>query len=210
MIAQPPIAFDRSTGILEGANALERLAACALVTGARISSTFSYRGYNRCANLLRKALPERDIAIKLSPDAVFVFPFGDGYWSKLLQPSFRYEIDIEVLFEGASDIDYTLIDCGANYGYWSVQVSSAPFGSRNVIAIEPSSANFAKLLTNAKLNGDRFVVLKSAIGAVPGVARLSGTKHEALSIAGNPDAEGEDVPVLTLDGLLDDGKIRAD
>src|SRR6201986_5607641 len=48
--------------------------------------------------------------------------------------------------------------------------------------------------------------MKCAIGATRGTARLSGTKHEAFSIAGDA-ADGEEVPVIALDNLLDDGKI---
>src|SRR5882672_8857785 len=207
-VPQPPIRFDRSTGVLEGANAWERLAALALSSGSKVASTFSHRGYNHCANLLRKALPERDIAIKLNPDATFAFPYGDGYWSKLLNRSFAYENELELLFQDSVGVDYTLLDCGANYGYWSVLVSSAPYGSHNAIAIEPSSQNFAKLANNAKINGNRFDVMKCAIGASRGTAHLSGTKHEAFSIAGDA-ADGEEVPVIALDNLLDDGKIAA-
>ena len=207
-MAQPPIRFDRATGALEGANAWERLAALALSSGSKVSSTFSHRGYNSCANLLRKMLPVRDIAIKLNPDATFAFPYGDGYWSKLLNRSFSYEDELELLFRDSVDVDYTLVDCGANFGYWSVLVSSAPYGSHKAIAIEPSSQNFAILANNAELNGGRFEVMKCAIGASRGTARLSGTKHEAFSIAGNA-AGGEDVPVIALDNLLDDGKLPA-
>ena len=95
-----------------------------------------------CANLLRKTLPERNIAIKLNSDATFEFPYGDGYWSKLLNRSYHYEDELELLFRDSADVDYTLLDCGANYGYWSVLVSSEPFGSHKAIAIEPSSQNF--------------------------------------------------------------------
>jgi FkbM family methyltransferase len=207
-MAMPPIQFDRATGVLEGANAWERLAAVALTLGSKVASNFSHRGYNGCANLLRKTLPERDIDIKLNSDATFAFPYGDGYWSKLLNRSFSYENEIELLFQGAADIDYTLLDCGANYGYWSVLVSSAPYGSHKAIAIEPSSQNFAKLANNAKINGNRFEAMKCAIGASRGTARLSGTKHEAFSIAGDT-AGGEEVPVITLDNLLDDGKVAS-
>jgi FkbM family methyltransferase len=207
VIALPPIQFDRTTGVLEGANAWERLAALALSSGSKVASAFSHRGYNACANLLRKALPARDIAIKLNPDATFEFPYGDGYWSKLLNRSFSYEDELELLFRDSAGVDYTLIDCGANYGYWSVLVSSAPYGSHKVIAIEPSSQNFARLKQNAETNGNRFEVMKCAIGAARGTARLSGTKHEALSIAGDSDGGGEQVPVIALDNLLDDGKI---
>jgi FkbM family methyltransferase len=207
-MAQAPIQFDRASGTLEGANLWERTAALALSTGSKISSHFSHRGYNLCANLLRKALPERDIEIKLNSDAIFEFPYGDGYWSKLLNRSYHYEDELELLFRDSIDVDYTLVDCGANYGYWSVLVSSKPFGSHKAIAIEPSGQNFPKLANNARVNGDRFEVMKCAIGATRGTARLSGTKHEAFSIAGDQSG-GEEVPVIALDNLLDDGKIAA-
>jgi FkbM family methyltransferase len=205
-MAQAPIQFDRASGTLEGANLWERTAALALSTGSKISSHFSHRGYNLCANLLRKALPERDIEIKLNSDAIFEFPYGDGYWSKLLNRSYHYEDELELLFRDSVDVDYTLVDCGANYGYWSVLVSSKPFGSHKAIAIEPSGQNFPKLANNARVNGNRFETMKCAIGATRGTARLSGTKHEAFSIAGD-QSDGEEVPVIALDNLLDDGKV---
>jgi len=206
--AQAPIQFDRASGALEGANLWERTAALALVTGSKISSHFSHRGYISCANLLRKTLPERNIAIKLNSDAVFEFPYGDGYWSKLLNRSYNYEDELELLFRDSADVDYTLIDCGANYGYWSVLVSSAPFGSHKAIAIEPSSQNFPKLANNAAVNNKRFELMKCAIGASRGIAHLTGTKHEAFSIAGGGGG-GEEVPVIALDNLIDDGKVSA-
>ncbi len=206
MIATPPIQFDRASGALEGANLWERTAALALVTGSKISSHFFHRGYNGCANLLRKTLPERNIAIRLNEDATFEFPYGDGYWSKLLDRSYHYEDELELLFRHSVDVDYTLLDCGANYGYWSVLVTSKPFGAHKAIAFEPSSDNFAKLANNAKVNGSRFETLKCAIGAAKGTARLSGTKHEAFSIAGGT-VGGEEVPVMALDDLLAEGRI---
>jgi FkbM family methyltransferase len=208
-MAQAPIQFDRDSGVLEGANAWERLAAVALTLGSKVGASFSHRGYNMAANLLRKALTERGIQVRLNPDAVFEFPYGDGYWSKLLNRTFSYENELELLFADSADIDYTLLDCGANYGYWSVLVSSKPFGSHKAIAIEPSGQNFPKLANNAKINGNRFDVMKCAIGAARGTARLSGTKHEAFSIAGD-QSDGEEVPVLALDNLLDDDKVAAD
>jgi FkbM family methyltransferase len=210
VIALPPIHFDRASGSLEGASLWERTAALALATGSKISSHFSHRGYIGCANLLRRTLPERNIAIKLNGDAVFEFPNGDGYWSKLLNRSYQYEDELELLFRHSAGVDYTLLDCGANYGYWSVLVSSAPFGSHKAIAIEPSSDNFAKLANNARVNGNRFEMMQCAIGAAKGTARLSGTKHEAFSIAGDGNSGGEQVPVIALDDLIDDGRISVD
>ena len=205
-MAQAPIQFDRASGALVGANPWERLAAVALALGSKVASNFSHRGYNMCANLLRTTLPERGIQIKLNPDAIFEFPYGDGYWSKLLNRTYHYENELELLFQDSADVDYTLLDCGANYGYWSVLVSSKPFGSHKAIAIEPSGQNFPKLANNASINGNRFEAMKCAIGAARGTARLSGTKHEAFSIAGD-QSDGEEVPVIALDNLLDDGKV---
>jgi len=205
-MAQAPIQFDRASGALEGANLWERTAALALVTGSKISSHFSHRGYNSCANLLRKTLPERNIAIKLNSDAVFEFPYGDGYWSKLLNRSYNYENELQLLFQDSVDVDYTFIDCGANYGYWSVLVSSSPYGSHKAIAIEPSGQNFPKLANNARVNANRFDLMKCAIGSSRGIAHLTGTKHEAFSIAGG-NSGGEEVPVIALDNLIDDGKV---
>ena len=210
MSAPTPIRFDRTTGALDGANPWERFAALLLIGGSKISSLFSHMGYNACANLLRRTLPRRDMMMALGPDATFVFPYGDGYWSKFLNRSFRYEPELEFFLRNARDIDYTLLDCGANYGYFSVLVTSAPFGSRASIAIEPSSANFAALTKTVAANGNRFRTLRCAIGDARGTARLSGSKHEAFSIAGGDTAEGEEVPVLALDNLIDDGLVAAD
>lgn len=210
MISPAPIRFNRTTGVLEGTNAWERLAALMLSTGSKVSSHFHHSGYNFCANLLRRALPKRDIAVVLNDDATFTFPYGDGYWSKLLNLSYSYEIELELLFLGSNDVDYTLLDCGANYGYWSVLVSSALFGRHRSIAIEPSSRNFSVLATNARVNGNRFETMQCAIGAARGTARLSGVKHEAFSIAGAPGGDdGEVVPVIALDNLIDDGVVDA-
>ncbi|WP_233026008.1 FkbM family methyltransferase [Rhodopseudomonas boonkerdii] len=209
MTLTPPIQFDRVSGVLQGVNLWERTMSCVLAAGAKMSASFSHRGYNMCANLMRRTvLPARDLVVSLNADALFAFPFGDGYWSKLLDRGFSYEDELELLFKNSVDVDYTLLDCGANYGYWSVLVSSAPFGSHKAIAIEPSGENFPKLANNARINGDRFEVIKCAIGSARGTARLSGTKHEAFSIAGDQSA-GEEVSVIALDNLLDDGKLSA-
>ena len=156
MTSEPPIEFDRTTGAMHGANPWERSVGFALLAGSKVGALISHRGYNACANLLKTLLPERDIHVKLNPQAIFSFPYGDGYWSKLLNRTFKYEDELELLLLDSKDVNYTLIDCGANYGYWSVMVSSERFGSHRSIAIEPSSVNFPRLAHNAKINGGRF------------------------------------------------------
>ena len=92
----------------------------------------------------------------------------------------RYEDELEVLFRDSADVDYTLLDCGANYGYWSVLVSSEPFGSHKAIAIEPSSQNFAKLKNNAEINGNRFEV--DEVRDRRGARHRAAVRHQARGV----------------------------
>jgi FkbM family methyltransferase len=209
MSAGPQLAFDRATGAFNGASAREQLAAYAFQAGARLSSAWSYRGFAAGCRAVRSVLSGRDITVRLNDDAQFAFPYGDGYWTLLLDRNYRYEPDIELFFNGIADADYTLVDCGANYGYWSVLTTSKPYGVHRGIAIEPSSRNFARLAYNARINGNRFKTMQLAIGEKPGVARLSGTKHEAMNIAGAAGKDGEEVAVISLDSLIDDNLITA-
>jgi len=200
------LTFDRLTGGIAGAGARERMLIGAMQAGATLSSAWYFRGFAAGCRALRMVSSEQPIEVLLNEDAIFSFPFCDGYWSLLLFSRYRYEFDIEMFFKGIADADYTLIDGGANFGYWSVLTSSRPYGSHHSVAIEPSSANFKWLSCNASRNGGRFTPVKAAIGATEGVAHLSGRKHEALSIAGGSDA-GEEVPVITLDSLMERMKL---
>lgn len=196
------LTFDRLTGGVAGAGIRERLLIGAMRAGAAISSKWYFRGFAAGCRGLRALSAEQPIEVRLNEDAIFSFPFCDGYWSLLLFSRYRYEFDIEMFFKGIADADYTLIDGGANFGYWSVLISSRPYGAHRSIAIEPSSANFAWLSRNAARNGGRFTPVKAAIGDAEGVAHLAGRKHESLSIVGGSDA-GEEVPVITLDSLME-------
>jgi FkbM family methyltransferase len=209
MSAGPQLAFDRATGAFEGASAREQLAAYAFRAGARLSAAWSYRGFAAGCKAVCAVLPARDITVRLNDDAKFAFPYGDGYWTLLLDRDFRYEADIDMFFKGIADVDFTLVDCGANYGYWSVLTTSKPYGAHRSIAIEPSSRNFSRLAHNARINGNRFRTMQRAIGEKPGTARLSGAKHEALSIAGGTGRGGEEVAVIALDSLIDESMITA-
>lgn len=207
MKARPPLGFDRTTGRLEGASALERCAMLALQAGAKVSSVFDHRGFSIGSRLVTSVLERREIVLQLNEDARFAFPFGDGYWSLLLDRNFKYEDETERFLKGVAEVDFTFIDCGANFGFWSVLVSSRPFGARPAVAIEPWSPNLDRLKRNAEINGNRFAILHCAVGATDGSAVLGGRKHEGMSIAGG-DGDGETVEVIALDSLLDRGQIE--
>lgn len=201
--------FNGAAGTVQGATPLEWIVLRAIQSGARLSSVWAYRGFGTCCRLLQKLTRGRDVTILLNRDTAFSFPFADGYWSMLLGGADIYEAEIETFLEGAAGETYTLVDCGANYGYWSALASGPRFGSQRTIAIEPSAATFAVLQNNAAVNGMRFACLRNAVGAGAGTVSLSGQKHEARSVSTNTGGGGETVEMLALDSLLDDGRIAA-
>ncbi len=156
-----------------------------------------------------KARPRTEPHGHLEKDSAFTFPFADGYWSMLLGGADVYEPEIDELLRRLTDDRYTLIDCGANYGYWSVLASGPGFGAQRVIAIEPSSDTFAILRNNAALNGSRFTCIKRAVGATACAVYLSGNKHEARAVSAVANAAGERADMLALDSLVDDGTISS-
>lgn len=212
MSAVPPMSYDRATGRLEGATAVERCAALAFKAGARASSPMHYRGFSVGCRMVNTLIDQREIMVMLNEDARFAFPFGDGYWSLLLDRGFVYEGEIEQFLRSIADVDYCFVDGGANFGFWSVLASSRPFGSHPVISIEASTANAARLSRNAELNGGRFKILHRALGLTSGnQVWLSGAKHEAFrdgEDAGD-GAAGESVEMISLDSLLDQGLVSA-
>lgn len=203
-----PMSFDRATGRLDGATAMERCAALAFAAGAKCSAPMHYRGFRIGAAAIMTLLAQREIVVMLNEDARFAFPFGDGYWSLLLDRSFVYEGEIERFLKTVADVDYTFIDGGANFGFWSVLASSAPFGRHPVVAVEASSRNAVRLTRNAELNGGRFKILHRAVGATSGnQVWLSGAKHEAFQVGEANGQPGESVQMISLDGLLEQGHV---
>jgi len=203
------LSFDRGTGHLAGATALEHCAAAAFAIGARVSAPMHYRGFSVGCRLITSIVDKREIVSLLNPDARFAFPFGDGYWSLLLDPCYVYEGEIDRFLKNVADVDYCFIDGGANFGFWSVLASSHPLGSHPVIAIEPSSTNIKRLSRNAELNNARFKILHRAIGSTTGdQVWLSGVKHEAFRISkANGSESGERIETVALNNLLDQGLV---
>jgi len=96
-----------------------------------------------------------------------------------------------------------LIDVGANAGYYT---GIARAMNKDVIAIEPQSANCRLLMRNIALNQWTGIeIWPMALGAKPGLAPLYGRATGATMVAGWSGASTEHrqiVPVTTLDTIL--------
>lgn len=199
------ILIDKRTGATARASTREAAVLAALRAAAWALEPFDDLGYSVVCNAIRPFATRRAVALRLSDDTQFRFPLADGYWTPLIRTNYKYEPDLAALLLSVADVDYVFVDCGANFGYWSCQVTSRAFGSHKAIAIEAASANAALLAANAALNGDRFAVVNAAIGERGGESvALRGEKHESFSIDGASDGPVvETVTTLAIDDLLE-------
>ncbi len=205
------LAYDRASGALDGATAADRIVVAALQAGSFLTRPFAHRGYGLGCRAVATVASKRDIVVQLNPDARFAMPLADPYWSRLLNRGYDYEEEIETLLRAAKGLGYTLVDGGANFGYWSVLATSKPFGSQTAVAIEASPANAIRLRANARLNGDRFTCLNAAIGAASaGYATIVGRKHESLAAVPTEHAGPAQVRMVSIDRLVEDGLVSND
>ncbi|MFC3693451.1 FkbM family methyltransferase [Chenggangzhangella methanolivorans] len=199
------ILIDKRTGAVQGASGREAVVLATLKAAAGALAPFEDIGFSHVCKLIRPFATDRAVALRLSDDTQFRFPFADGYWTPLILKNYRYEPELAALLVAVADVDFVFVDCGANFGYWSCQVTSRAFGAHRAIAIEAASTNAALLSANASLNGGRFEVIHAAIGERGGESvALRGAKHESFSIDGANDGPVvETVTTLALDDLLD-------
>jgi FkbM family methyltransferase len=94
------------------------------------------------------------------------------------------------------------VDVGANVGLYTIWCIEA---GAEVIALEPSRIARERLVSNLKLNGYEAEIVPAAVGEAEGTLRLTtqldNQNHLVLS-PDSDDVESEEVPVLTLDGLI--------
>lgn len=186
-LSDPSIKLDWATGSLEGANWRER-AGMALFRLAAVATQSPERpGFSKLAAAIAHIFPsEKFVRVQFPDRSIYQFPYGDGYWSVLCAPGFRYEREIDAFVQRCAreGIDYVFLDCGANFGYWSCRTSSEWGGGQRAIAIEASAESFGHAMRNRNLNDNRFVAHHRAISDRHNeqVTLYGGDKHEQRSL----------------------------
>ncbi len=102
----------------------------------------------------------------------------------------------------------TVIDAGANWGYFSLLAASAVGERGKVIALEPDPRHFARFTRNVELNQfTHIAALQVAAGSRDGTVTLSGyaenAQNRGVSRIANEASAGEGFPVrcTTIDAL---------
>jgi FkbM family methyltransferase len=186
--------FKKPSLEITGQRAAARLLKPVLSCTAALSWVTAHRGFMRFLGALSQMRFFDGAYCKaaLAKDSFFGFAATDPYWGFYIYTGTVYEASLHHVFAAISDIDYQILDCGANYGYWSVILTGSAYGRRNVIAIEASAPTFKALQSNCELNGNRFTCINRAVSSRTGQSLLlEHRSHESAHICA--EATGCDV-----------------
>lgn len=144
--------------------------------------------------------------MRIGDDSLFRFQLGDPYWNRLLVKTFSYEEELAIVLSRTNDLDFAFVDCGANFGYWSVLASGAEAGAHTVLAIEASPQTFPSLRENCRLNNHRFTIVNAGVSSETGatVEVSKGRSHAGAHI-GEPTLRENRIGVvetITIDDAL--------
>jgi len=144
--------------------------------------------------------------VEISEGSYFQTPVFEAYWAPIVVARRPYETEIYELLRELRGIDTTFVDCGANYGYWSVVATSREIGISRAVAIEPNPPTYAVLRENAELNSNRFVCLQKAASDVDGESVTLGMPESPLIAFITKDGTpgGVEVETTTIDTALEE------
>jgi FkbM family methyltransferase len=130
----------------------------------------------------------------------------DLFINKKREPFFRKEFCSNVLKKGQ-----TVIDIGANIGYYALTEARIVGVSGRVYAIEPVSKNIELLINNIKLNDlNNINTYQYAIGSYNGNIDIGISEYSNLCSVANKIGvlKYETVPIITLDKFITTNKLE--
>lgn len=146
---------------------------------------YPYRGYGRLNNIISRIVGQK-IATRRVHNFDFSFDLFDPYWNLLLAKNFIYEPEVEAFLRRQLDENPIFIDCGANYGFWTL-FALGYLNDSDCISIEASPKTFEQLKRNVELNNRDPRLINRAISSSHDDLlsfETSGRNHAGASISG--------------------------
>ncbi len=186
-----------------------RLAVSAAQAVSRGSRLWRQRGLGTIFSKLYglSALRTVECTVEFRPGCVFRLPVFEPYWGPTIVGGRPYEPEVVRLLHDMSDLAPVFVDCGANFGYFSVLVTGPEFRYAGAIAIEANPTTVSRLRENARLNGDRFQCLAFALAARSGeTVQLAASEHHAVAHVREHEDEAKglvDVETVCIDDAVE-------
>lgn len=208
----PPASPGRRITVHGGTGALAQTTV--LAAAARAARPVHYRGVQRLTWLIApRFAADNHAVVRIGDRARMRLDLADGYWTKLLDPRYRYEPEIGRALDRLLAADTLFLDCGANIGYWSLLAADR---AGRVVAVEANLTTWRRLQVNLDLNKSGVIGLHAALWRVSGqllsVRAEEPRQHANVSIV-DPSAGTEpeattagsdrEVTSVTIDELVD-------
>lgn len=178
----------------------------ALAVGRSIGTVSSLWGRVGLGTLFQAAgrasgLRGVEAPVRLPTGGLFEVPVFDGYWGPTVVGGRAFEPEVGIAFQRFRAVRPVLVDCGANFGYWSVMGAFGDQPYPNILSIEANPTTYDRLVRNAALNGGRFEPIWAAVSDVSGrTVFLGGTDaHAEAHVADDGEVE---VTTIAIDGAL--------
>lgn len=170
----------------------------------RIARYLPRQGIGLMATTLGFMVPEGDMTDVEAGHGQMRLPTSDRYYAGLIARSRKYEPEIENLLRRSLPFLRGFIDGGANFGYWSVFMSTSPMYNVTVIAVEANPANFDVLEQNCRLNGRTYTPMLAALSDTDGDSAFIHAEGNAKHAIGRVllSSEAGGCPTVTVDSIL--------
>ncbi len=164
---------------------------------------FGLRGATTISRLACRFFSDDTAVMTNRTGALFAFPAWDSYYGRYLLGGIEYEPEISLLLAAhALNPRASLLDCGANYGYWSALASSVLGGS--VVAVELNPDILKYLSENARLSSGLISVVNAAVWNVDGVPMAVNRQGPNQSHSAEVAFSGSEVVSRSIDSLVEE------
>jgi FkbM family methyltransferase len=162
----------------------------------------------------RQIKPSGLVLVNVQGSKMYVDTQDTGVAPYLLQWGV-YEKDETALFKNIVKKDMTVVDVGANIGYYTLLAARLVGENGHVFAFEPDPKNFGLLSKNVALNGYKNVVpVQKAISSETGSAKLFLDKNNlgghSLSEANVTKAAAVSVELTSIDDFFKNTNVKVD
>jgi FkbM family methyltransferase len=206
------VLYNRNTRTLVTSSRYDWVWAKLIQASHRLMAPLNYLGISRIHQLINTVFRPHTETCIIDGSERFCFPSNDYYWNRLLDCSFNYEPELDDCMKCFSNVPFTFVDLGANFGFWSSKVTAGRYGAHATVAVEASDYCFAILQKNAADGEHPVILYHRAIDEVTGrELMLHGDRHAGRSIDaewyGAAGSVANKVTTITIDDALREAEV---